>query len=200
MTQGKLKQAIELIDLANHQDPNKETVDNVEWAKEHLYSVRMSEMLARFKTNADQVLQIACRGQHMLRWQSARSDYPLGKQGYHQWRTELYTFHANHVAKIMEEVGYDQNAIDRAKTAVSKKSIKRNADSQLLEDVAGLVFIEHYMLAFAQKHPEYSEEKWMAIILKTWKKMSEAAHEFVLAGKITLPAPLQNLIIKSISE
>ena len=199
MSSPSFEQAISLIDAANKEDPNKQVADNVEWSKEHLYSIRMSEMLVRFNADADDVLKIACRGQHILRWQSARVDYPEGKLGYHQWRTALYTFHANHVAQIMEQAGYGEDALERVKNAVGKKSIKRNPDSQFVEDVAGLVFVEHYMLAFAQKHPEYSEEKWIGIILKTWNKMSETAHEFVLAGHIKLPQPLQGLIVKAIS-
>jgi len=199
MNQKNFEQAISLIDAANSEDPNKEILDGKEWPKEGLYSARMSDMIARFKPDADDVLKIACHGQHMLRWQSARSDYPAGKQGYHQWRSELYTFHANHVAERMSQSGYDENAIERIKNAVGKKSIKRNPDSQLVEDIAGLVFIEHYMLAFAEKHPEYSEEKWIGIILKTWKKMSDEAHQFVLAGKVALPEALKPLIIKAIS-
>jgi len=199
MNTAQLEQVIALIDKANNQDPNIVLVDTVEWPKERLYSQRMSEMLSRFKPNASDLMQIAVRGQHIQRWQSLRSDYPEGKQGYHQWRTNLYTFHAEQVAELMQQVGYQEDAIEQVKNAVGKKSIKRNPDSQLLEDIAGLVFIEHYMLAFANKHPEYSEEKWIGIILKTWKKMSDDAHQFVLEGGITLPAPLQSLIIKAIS-
>jgi len=199
MNTAQLEQVIALIDKANNQDPNIVLVDTVEWPKERLYSQRMSEMLSRFKPNASDLMQIAVRGQHIQRWQSLRSDYPEGKQGYHQLRTNLYTFHAEQVAELMQQVGYQEDAIEQVKNAVGKKSIKRNPDSQLLEDIAGLVFIEHYMLAFANKHPEYSEEKWMGIILKTWKKMSDDTHQFVLEGGITLPAPLQSLIIKAIS-
>jgi len=199
MNTAQLEQVIALIDKANNQDPNIVLVDTVEWPKERLYSQRMSEMLSRFKPNASDLMQIAVRGQHIQRWQSLRSDYPEGKQGYHQWRTNLYTFHAELVAELMQQVGYQEDAIEQVKNAVGKKSIKRNPDSQLLEDIAGLVFVEYYMLAFANKHPEYSEEKWMGIILKTWKKMSDDAHQFVLEGGITLPAPLQSLIIKAIS-
>ena len=100
----------------------------------------------------------------------------------------------------MKEAGYDDAALERVKLAVGKRSIKNNADTQLLEDVASLVFIEHYMLAFAEKHPEYEEDKWIGIIRKTWKKMSDDAHEFALAGKITLPEPLLPLIQKSVSD
>ena len=55
------------------------------------------------------------------------------------------------------------------------------------------------MFAFTQKHPEYTEQKWIDIILKTWNKMSETAHAFVLAGQIKLPQSLQPLIIKAVS-
>ena len=47
-----------------------------------------------------------------------------------------------------------------------------------MEDVVDLVFIEHYMLAFADKNADYSQEKWIGIIRKTWAKMSERARAF----------------------
>jgi hypothetical protein len=62
----------------------------------------------------------------------------------------------------------------------------------------GLVFIEHYMLAFAAQHPEYDEAKWLVIIKKTWHKMSENAHQFALAGNIKLPETLLPLILKAV--
>ncbi|ABM02487.1 conserved hypothetical protein [Psychromonas ingrahamii 37] len=198
MSQQIFEQVISLIDAVNGEDPNRESAENKEWPKEYLYSQRMSEMLARFKPDADDLLKIAVHGQHIQRWKSPRSDYPTGKQGYHQWRTNLYTFHAESVASLMVQAGYDDTALERVKNAVSKKSIKINPDSQLVEDIASLVFIEHYMLAFAEKHPEYSQEKWIGMISKTWKKMSNDGHQFVLAGNIKLPAPLLELIHQSI--
>jgi len=48
---------------------------------------------------------------------------------------------------------------------------------QLLEDVICLVFLEHYFHEFGQKH---SEEKLLPIVQKTWKKMSERAHDAAL--------------------
>lgn len=199
MNQQQFTRVIGLIDDVNNEDPNIELVDTQEWPKERLYSERMTEMLDRFKPDASDLLKIAVRGQHIQRWKSLRSDFPLGKQGYHQWRTNLYTFHAESVAELMVQAGYEEVEVDQVKSAVSKKGIKRNPDTQLLEDVAGLVFVENYMLAFALKHPEYSEEKWIGIILKTWNKMSDEAHDFVLAGKIKLPASLESLIIKALN-
>jgi hypothetical protein len=56
------------------------------------------------------------------------------------------------------------------------------------------------MLGFANSKPDYDEQKWIGIIRRTWQKMSDDAHEFVLAGNITLPAPLVGLIHKALSK
>ena len=199
MTKEAFEQVVTWMDAANSEDPNIETADGKEWPKELLYSHRMSEMLERYKPEADDVSKLAIRGQHMLRWKSPRSDYPMDRKGYHQWRTQLYTFHANSVAELMEKAGYDEESLERVRQAVGKKALKKNLDTQLLEDIAALVFIENYMLAFAEKHPEYTEEKWIDIIRKTWRKMTEDAHAFALSGKLVLPEPLIPLIQKSVS-
>lgn len=98
----------------------------------------------------------------------------------------------------MQQAGFDEADVARAKKAVAKVAIKSNPDTQLLEDVVGLVFIEHYMLAFAAKHPDYTEQKWIDIIRKTWMKMSDDAHAFVLAGKVALPESLTPIILKAV--
>lgn len=192
-------QVITLIDEANSHDPNTEQADNKSWPKEHLYALRMTDMLKRFAPDSDQLMHIAVRAQHIERWKSPRSDFPMNKQGYHQWRSALYIFHASTVVKLMQQAGYSQQQQDRVYAAVAKQQIKRNPDSQLVEDIASLVFIEHYMLAFAASKPDYDEQKWIGILQRTWKKMSAQAHDFVLAGSITLPAPLMPLIKKALS-
>lgn len=199
MTQQQFDKAIELIDAANSEDPNLETSKGKEWPKELLYSHRMSDMLQRYAPDADDAMKLALRAQHIQRWKSPRSNFPMNRKGYFQWRTQLYTFHADTVAALLEKAGYDNDFIERVKLAVSKKSLKTNDDTKLLEDVTALVFIEHYMLEFAGKHPEYDEQKWLDIIRKTWRKMTDQAHQFVLDGKITLPEPLVPLIQKAVS-
>ncbi|HEB99333.1 MAG TPA: DUF4202 family protein, partial [Thiotrichales bacterium] len=111
-----------------------------------------------------------------------------------------YGFHAERVGALMEQAGYDAESIERVKRAVSKKSLRDNPDTQLVEDIAALVFIEHYMQDFADKHPEYDEAKWIDIIRRTWRKMSPRAQEFALAGNIRLPEPLVPLIQKAVAE
>ena len=139
------------------------------------------------------------RAQHIKRWTVPRNSYPMTKEGYHAWRTGLYSFHADTAGELMREAGYDDAMIAQVKKAVGKRGIKVNPDSQLLEDIANLVFIEHYMLAFAQSKPEYDEAKWIEIIRRTWGKMSKDAQDFALAGRIRLPEPLVPLITKAVS-
>ena len=195
---NRLTQTLKLIDDANRQDPNEVIIDGKPWPKELLYGQRMSDMLERFKPDADDEMKIAVRAQHIQRWKSPRSDYPMDRPGYLQWRTHLYKFHADTVGELMRQVGWPEESIERVKKAVGKRGIKVNPDSQLLEDIADLVFLEHYMEAFVEKHPEYDEEKWIDIIRKTWKKMSEEAQQFALAGKIRLPEHLAPLVQKAV--
>lgn len=198
--QQAYEKALSLIDAANSEDPIKVTDENgKEWPKELLYSLRMSDMLERFAPDADDVCKLAIRSQHIQRWKSPRDNYPMDRIGYLKWRTDLYKFHAETAGELMAQAGYNQDDIDRAMKMVGKKNIKHNPDTQLLEDVTDLVFIEHYMIEFAGKHPEYSEEKWIEIIQKTWKKMSEAGQQFALSGKIKLPEPLVPIIQKAVN-
>jgi len=194
------EQAMAFIDAANAEDPNTETADGRVWPKELLYSHRMSDILQRYAPEADEAQRLAIRAQHIQRWKTPRSDYPMDRQGYHQWRTGLYKFHADTAADLLKRAGYGEGVIERVKQAVGKRALKLNPDTQLLEDVAGLTFIEHYMLDFATKHPEYDEAKWLDIIRKTWKKMSGRAQQFALSGGIKLPEPLIPLIQKAVTE
>jgi hypothetical protein len=198
MTQERYQAAIAAFDQANAEDPNKEMADGKEYPKELLYAERMSEMQERYAPEASEAVKLAVRAQHIQRRKIPRSDYPMNRQGYLQWRTGLYKFHAETAGRIMQEVGYDDAMVERVKIIVSKKGLKVNPETQLMEDVADLVFIEHYMAGFAVQHPEYDEAKWIQIIRKTWQKMSPRAHEFALAGKIKLPETLVPLILKAI--
>ncbi|HBH36481.1 MAG TPA: DUF4202 domain-containing protein [Gammaproteobacteria bacterium] len=198
--QQAFDKAIALIDAANSEDPNEEIVDAKSWPKELLYSHRMSDMLQRYTPDADEAARLAMRSQHIQRWKSPRSDYPMNRKGYHQWRTGLYTFHADTAADLLQQAGVAADTIERVKQAVGKRALKSNEDTQLVEDVAGLVFIEHYMQAFADKYPEYDEAKWIDIIRKTWRKMSGKAHQFSLSGGIKLPESLIPLIQKAVAD
>lgn len=199
--QEKFNKALELYDAANSIDPNIE-VDNdkQEAPKELLYSKRMLDMINRYLPDADDVAKLSVAAQHIERWKSPRSDYPMNRKGYHLWRTNLYKFHAETAAKLLEEAGYDDEFIGRVKLAIGKKNLKTNHDTQILEDVAALTFLEHYMMAMYINFPQYDEEKWIDIIIRTWKKMSPAAQAFALSGDVKLVEDLVPVIQKALAK
>ena len=190
-----LNLVINAIDDINRQDPNMELVDGKEVAKELIYGQRMSACLAQYWPDASEHLQIAVRAQHVQRWAIARSEYPLGKAGYLTWRKELGAMHAQTAAKLMQENGYSEEDANATAAIIRKEKLKRNPQTQALEDVACLVFLLYYFAPFAEKH---SEEKIISIVQKTWKKMSEKAQEIALQAK--LPDHLATLVSKALSE
>jgi len=194
----RLQRALKLFDAANAEDPNREHDRGQEHPKELLYAMRMSEMLARFAADASEAVQLAVRAQHIQRWKIPRRDYPLTPQGYQLWRTTLYRYHADTAGELMRQAGYDEDMIERVKKIVGKRGLKVNPETQLMEDVVDLVFLEHYLTAFVAQHPEYDEAKWIDILHKTWKKMSRAGHEAALK-KIKLPEHLVPVILKAVS-
>ena len=200
MTQERYDSAISAFDKANAEDPNIEIFNGKEYPKELLYAMRMTETQEIYVPEASEILKLPVRAQHIQRWKSPRSNYPMDRQGYLQWRSGLYKLHAITAGGLMKSLGYDDESIERVQANISKKGLKVNPETQLTEDVAGLVFIQYYMFAFASSHPEYDEAKWIQIIKKTWQKMSPRAHEFVLAGKIQLPEAMVPLILKSIQS
>ena len=197
--QSTFDRALALIDAANSDDPNQVSADGKDWPKELLYSERMSDMLERYNSDADEAMKLAIRSQHIERWKSPRNAYPMDRIGYLKWRKDLYKIQANTAAALLLEAGYGEVVIGRVRNAVAKKNIKGNPDTQLLEDVTDLVFLEHYLLAFVAKHPDYSEQKWIEIIQKTWNKMSDDAHAFALSGAVSLPESIVPLIRKAVS-
>lgn len=195
MEQAGFSRAIALIDAANSEDPRREGGE----PKELLYAKRMTEMLARFAPEASDAVRLAARAQHVRRWMVPRDSYPMTREGYYAWRTGLYEFHAETAGALLREAGYDEETVARVMLAVSKRSLRSNPDAQLLEDVAALVFIEHYMLDFAASKPDYDEAKWIGIVQKTWRKMSGAAQQFALGGGIRLPEALIPIIQRAIA-
>lgn len=195
--QARFEQAIARIDAANAEDPNQETADGHECPKELLYAQRMSAMLERFTSDASEALQLAVRCQHIQRWKIPRSDYPMTRPGYHQWRTRLRDFHAELTAALLKDVGYDDETIARVCSLVRKERLQQDAEAQTLEDVAVLVFLESYLEDFVRTHPEYDEAKLIDILRKSLRKMSSRGREAALTI-ITLPSALLPTIQKAV--
>lgn len=168
----KFHQAIEKIDAANAQDPNQENLDGETFPKEILYSQRMTKWLEKLDPDASEALRLAARSQHICRWEIPRTEFPEGREGYHQWRTTLYQFHADKATEILQSVGYDEATIAQVQKLLMKKQLKLDPEVQMLEDVVCLVFLENYFADFSQKH---DEEKIVHILRRTWKKCHQKA-------------------------
>jgi len=194
----RFEQALARFDAANAEDPNRETVGGQQTAKELIYGQRVSEMLERFAPQASEPLQLAARCQHIRRWTIARSDYPQTTIGYKQWRTNLKKFHAETAGRILREVGYEEETIKSVQSLLRKEALKLNVDTQTLEDVVDLVFLEYHLDDFVKKHSHYDEAKLADILRKTWKKMSPRGHEAALK-LIKLPEHLAPFVVKAVS-
>ena len=173
----KFQKALEAFDKANSADPNSEMWKGKSWPKELLYARRMSECLASYDPLASEALQLAARSQHICRWQIPRSNYPIDKKGYHQWRLELMNFHAEKTGSILRDIGYSELMISKVSSLLRKKDLKHNPETQTLEDVICLVFLQFYFSNFAKAH---SDEKLIDILRKTWRKMSEKGQRAAL--------------------
>ncbi len=194
MKPTKFEIALALIDEKNKEDIHTYSTHNLSFSKELLYAKRMSQKLLQFKPTASEELQIAARAQHIGRWKIKREEFPMDRVGYLKWRETLKKMHADLTAEILEEVGYEKTFIDRVAFLINKKKIKKDEESQTIEDVICLVFLEYYFEEFASKH---EEEKIINILQKTWKKMSEEGHEFAL--KINFSEKELELIKKAIN-
>lgn len=177
-TTDKLLQAFQKFDAANGEDPNTEMFMGESYPKEVLYAIRMTEKLNDFAPEASEALRLTARCQHICRWEIPRESYEMNRTGYLKWRQDLKKFHAQKAAEILEEVGYSQDTIDKVAFLLQKKSLKKNEDTQTLEDVICLVFLEYYFEPFATEH---TEDKIIDILQKTWRKMSENGHQAALA-------------------
>lgn len=196
---SQFDQAIARFDAFNALDPNLEEVAGTNQPKELVYAHRMTEMLQRYSADATEALLLAARCQHIGRWKTPRSDYPMTKPGYHQWRNALKAFHADTARNILSELAYDAATIDQVCALVKKELPRTNLEAQTLEDVVVLVFLEHYLAQFVATHSDYDEAKFVDILLKTLRKTSAQAHQFILS-MTTLPEALAPLVKNLVTE
>ena len=101
-------------------------------------------------------------------------------------------FHAERAGAILREVGYDGATIGRVQALLRKERLKLDPETQLLEDVIGLVFLENYFAEFAKQH---DEPMLLTILRKTWAKMSPRGRQAALG--LDLPPAARILVEKA---
>lgn len=190
---NKFSRAIAEIDEANSQDPDREVINGKEVPGELLYSRRMTSRLEEYEPEASEALKLAARCQHIERWAIPRGDYPMNRVGYIKWRNELKSYHASRAGEIMARAGYSQEMIKRVSDLLKKKGLRTDPEAGILEDVICLVFLEHYLDDFSNKH---DEKKIVEILQKTWKKMTDRGKAAAL--ELKLPPSTEQLVIKAL--
>jgi tRNAThr (cytosine32-N3)-methyltransferase len=182
-----------LVDAAHAADPNKAADGR---PAELVYADRMENWVARIAPDADPVLRLAARCQHLERWSVPRNSFPMDRPGYLAWRRSLYAKQAGRARQLLLDAGVPAKEAEDAATWVSKDGLRTNPGTQALEDAAVLVFLESEVEAFAAQHSEYPRTKFVDIIRKTWRKMSPRAQN--LARSLDLPEPIAALVREAV--
>ena len=135
------------------------------------------------------------------RWEIPRSTYPMTRAGYLAWRAKLKSQAAAQVAELLASPAVDpplaQADIDRIAALVRKENLKDDSETQALEDVACLVFLDDQFDDFEQK-PEIDDDKIVGILKKTWVKMSPAGR--ALALQLDLSDRAKTLITRALES
>lgn len=189
MSFSQLKQpyvkAIELIDAAHAEDPN--LIAGPDGARtlpyELHYARKMTWWLAKRAPDASTVLQVACRAQHFRRWELPRSSFPMGRPGYLTWRSKQKSQAAAQVTTLLSSSeitpAIPGEATDRIAALIRKEGLSTDEETQVLEDVACLVFLDDQFDDFESK-ADLDEDKMVNILRKTWAKMSEPGRQLAL--------------------
>lgn len=182
--------AIEQLDAIHREDPRLE--GGV--PQELLYAQHMTAKLCELDPYASETLLLAARAQHIRRWSIPREKFPEGPVGYKQWRRALTNLHVEVAGSTLEAVGYDLSTIVRTQALIRKENYKHDVESQLLEDVVCLVFLEFEFPSFAAKYPD---EKVLDILRKTWSKMSSRGQRKAL--KLSFGPTAMDLVMRAVA-
>ncbi|KAK4904678.1 hypothetical protein LTR66_017878, partial [Elasticomyces elasticus] len=206
---GDLAKALTLIDEAHALDPNKTSSGK---PYELHYAERMTHYLDLHSPDASPELQLACRGQHFRRWEVPRDDYPRTKPGYFAWRTFLKKRQGEHVQDICLECGFEAEIASHIGALIEKKELKKgegkgDAEAQVMEDCACLVFLDDQFDKFEAEmkrghveagNNEEGDQKIISILQKTWVKMGKRGQD--LALQMDLSDRAKELVGRALSD
>lgn len=190
--------AIAEMDALNARDPRFDTNEEARIPQELLYAQRMSECLEALYPSASEALRLAARAQHICRWEIARDAYPKGRDGYNAWRRNCREHHAVIAAGVLKRHGYADEPIVQVAKLIRKEQLKRDPESQALENVAVIVFAKYYLEPFAAAHPEHDNAKLVDILRKSIRKMDDTGRKALLA--LSLPPKLRELAARALAQ
>lgn len=198
---GRFAAAIAAIDSANAQDPNQLTHGGATLPKELFHAQLMTAWVQRLDPAASEAAHLAARAHHFRRWTRPRSDFPDGRAGYLRWRTAAKKAHADEVAALLVEHGYDAATVERVGRIVRKEGLGRDHEVQVNEDARCLVFLTTQLDAVTD---QLGDDHMVEVLRRTLPKMSAegvaaaAALDLgprgraVLAAAVAAPAAAQD--------
>ena len=194
MTQ-RIQTAIARFNDMNRQDPRETQAKEGSGPTQLQEAERLEAWILKRDPDPSEALLLAARCQHLQRFKFPRSDYPEGRTGYLKWRKDLMKKHADLASGVLSECGFDEQVILQVRKINLKQELKSDADVQKMEDALCLSFLEHEYSAFAQK---YDDEKVIAIVQKTWTKMSVEGQKLALT--IPLDGRAKDLVAQALKS
>lgn len=174
---ARFAKALHRFDAENAQDPNTDVSGGQPHPRELLYAQRLTDWVLRLCPDASESLRLAARSQHICRWQVPRDSYPMTRAGYLQWRANLKQFHAETSGRILRELHYPEDTIQRVQDLNLKKHFPQDPDTCVLEDALCLVFLQFQLPELASKS---TEEKVVNALRKSWSKMTPTARQLAM--------------------
>ncbi|KAI1487584.1 hypothetical protein F5X96DRAFT_140040 [Biscogniauxia mediterranea] len=192
--------ALKLIDEAHAEDPRMVTVpgqlSNADGAATTIpyelhYAQRMTRWLAVRCPDASPTLQLACRAQKFRSWETPRSTFPPTRAGYLTWRARQNTQAASQLSALLLSSSSSSGTsipaadVDRVASLVRKEGLATDPETQALEDVAWLVFLDGQLEGF-ERHAggRLGEDKMLRILHKTWDKISPEGGRLALETRM----------------
>ena len=193
MDDASLARACAALDAANAADPKRDPDGRADALR---YADGISRWIPRLVAEPSPALLIAARGQHLERWAIPRSGFAMDKPGYFRWRKALQARQGQRARELL--AGLIDNAIrERVGLLVAKAAPPGDAEAQALEDAACLVFLQSEIADFAAQHRDYSADKYVDILRKTWAKMSAVGRQAALG--LHLDEPFASLVKRALS-
>lgn len=108
----------------------------------------------------------------------------MTRAGYLTWRAKQKSQAASQVKELLGSMGHPLPAsdLDRIFALMSKQNLATDEGTQVLEDVACLVFLDDQFDDF-EKKTDHDDDKIVSILRKTWAKMSPRGRELALQMK-----------------
>jgi hypothetical protein len=195
MDGDRFARAVAAIDEANAGDPNTIVVDGESRPKELAHAEMMTNWVQWLDPDASTVQLLAARAHHLRRWVVPRTDYAEGRAGYLKWRADAKRRHADEVAAILRDSGYDDPTIEQVQQIIRKERLKSDPVVQVHEDALCLVFLQTQLGDVAAR---LGPEKGRDVLTKTVAKMSAKGR--AEARALPLPDDERSLVITVLEE